>query len=145
MYCKTCTFFGHRDCPSTITPVLRKILVDLIENYDVNLFYVGNHGTFDRLVCAVLREIIDDYPQIECVTVLAYMPDRNTKSVFETVFPEELASTLPRYAILRRNEWMLHRSDFVVTYITHNRGGAARFAEQARRQKKTVFNLAEML
>lgn len=25
-----CTFFGHRDCPETVKPHLRKVLVDLI-------------------------------------------------------------------------------------------------------------------
>ena len=34
-----CTFFGHRDCPDTIKPRLREVLVDLIENHNVDMFY----------------------------------------------------------------------------------------------------------
>ena len=36
-----CTFFGHRDCPSSIKPKLREALIDLIENHTVDMFYVG--------------------------------------------------------------------------------------------------------
>ena len=45
-----CTFFGHRDCPETIRPALRRLLVDLIENRNVDMFYVGNQGGFDYMV-----------------------------------------------------------------------------------------------
>lgn len=36
-----CTFFGHQDCPSSIKPKLREVLIDLIENHTVDMFYVG--------------------------------------------------------------------------------------------------------
>lgn len=39
-----CTFFGHRDCPGTIRPSLRKALVDLIQAHSVTFFYVGCQG-----------------------------------------------------------------------------------------------------
>ena len=42
-----CRFFGHRDCPDTIKPKLREVLIDLIANQDVNMFYVGHQGQFD--------------------------------------------------------------------------------------------------
>ena len=46
---KACTFFGHHDCPSSIKPKLREILIDLIENHAVNMFYVGQQGAFDAI------------------------------------------------------------------------------------------------
>lgn len=42
-----CTFFGHHDCPSSIKPKLREVLVDLIENHAVDMFYVGQQGVYD--------------------------------------------------------------------------------------------------
>ena len=53
----TCTFFGHRECPTDIRPKLRELLIDLIENRSVTMFYVGRNGAFDRLVRSVLREL----------------------------------------------------------------------------------------
>ena len=45
-----CTFFGHRDTPKNIEPILQSTLIDLVENKEVDLFFVGNQGAFDNLV-----------------------------------------------------------------------------------------------
>lgn len=45
-----CTFFGHKDTPKETEPTLRSTLIDLIENKNVNVFYVGNNGNFDTMV-----------------------------------------------------------------------------------------------
>ena len=37
------TFFGHRDAPQTIRNSLKLVLIDLIENKNVTMFYVGNN------------------------------------------------------------------------------------------------------
>lgn len=139
---KSCTFFGHRDCPSDIRPKLREVLFDLIENQSVNMFYVGNNGAFDRLVRGVLQELQHEYPQIQYAVVLERMPSEQDESAQDTMLPEGIEGVPPRFAISWRNNWMLRRSDYVVTYITHSWGGAAKFAEKAARQKKTVINIA---
>lgn len=45
----TCTFFGHKDTPTQIKPLLKAVLVDLIENKNVDTFYIGNQGNFDLM------------------------------------------------------------------------------------------------
>ena len=140
---KACTFFGHRDCPETIKPYLREVLVDLITNQGVDTFYVGNQGRFDGIVRSVLRELEKEYPEIRYAVVLAYLPGKKNEydDFSDTILPEGIEAVHPRYAIDWRNRWMLQRSDFVVTYITHSWGGAAKFAEKAKREGKTVINL----
>ena len=142
----TCTLFGHRECPDSIKVKLREVLIDLIANNDVDMFYVGNHGRFDSIVRGVLRELKKEYPQINYAVVLAYMPGKQTEydDYSDTMLPEGIESVHPRYAISWRNNWMLKQSDYVVTYITHSYGGAAQFAEKAKRQKKIVINLIAM-
>ena len=76
---KTCTFFGHRDCPETIKPYLREVLIDLITNNGVNTFYVGNQGRFDGIVRSVLRELEQEYPEIHYAVVLAYLPGKKNE------------------------------------------------------------------
>ena len=138
----TCTFFGHRECPSTVKPRLRETIVELIEQHGVDTFYVGNKGAFDRMVRSVLRELTSDYPQIRYAVVLERMPEqREREDHSDTLLPEGIESVPPRFAIAWRNKWMLRRSDHVVTYITHSFGGAAQFAELAVRQGKTVINI----
>ena len=140
----TCTFFGHRDCPASLKPKLRAVVVELIERHGVDRFYVGRQGAFDAMARSVLRELAGVYPHISYAVVLERLPDPKDKAVWDfsdTIFPERLETTPPRFAITRRNEWMLKQADFVVTYVTHDWGGAAQFAEKASRQGKTVLNL----
>lgn len=138
-----CTFFGHRECSDSIKTKLREVLIDLITSHNVDMFYVGNQGQFDAIVRGALRELKEEYPQINYAVVLAYIPGKQTEydDYSDTMLPEGIESVHPRYAISWRNNWMLRQSDYVVTYITHPWGGAAQFVEKAKRQKKTVINL----
>ena len=140
-----CTFFGHRECPNTIRSQLNEVLVDLITNRDVDMFYVGNQGRFDAIVRGVLRELKKEYPQINYAVVLAYMPGKQTEydDYSDTMLPEGIESVHPRYAISWRNNWMLRQSDYVVTYITHSWGGAAKYAARAKCQGKCIYSLGE--
>ena len=139
-----CTFFGHRDCPETIKLKLREVLVDMIINHGVDMFYVGHQGQFDAYVHSTLKALKQEYPQINYAVVLAYMPSKKTEydDYSDTMLPEGIESVHPPYAISWRNKWMIKQSDYVVTYITHFWGGAAQFAEMAKHLMKTVINLA---
>lgn len=140
----SCTFFGHRECPDSVNTKLREVLIDLISNHDVDMFYVGSQGRFDVIVRGVLRELKKEYPQINYAVVLAYIPRKQTEydDYSDTMLPEGIELVHPRYAISWRNKWMIKQSDYVVTYITHFWGGAAQFAEMAKHLMKTVINLA---
>ena len=37
---KSCTFFGHRDAPESIRYDLKQVLIELIENKGVTVFYL---------------------------------------------------------------------------------------------------------
>lgn len=141
-----CTFFGHRECPDSIKIQLRAVLIDLLTNHDIDMFYVGNQGRFDAIVRGILRELKIEYQQINYAVVLAYMPGKQTEydDFPDTMIPEGIESVHPRYAISWRNNWMLRQSDYVLTYITHSWGGAAQYAAKAARQGKTVINLADI-
>ncbi len=138
---KGCTFFGHRDSPPSIRPQLRALLMELVERQGVTTFYVGNHGAFDAMAAGVLRELKLLYPEISYTVVLAYMPRRPEDGGPHTILPEGVEKVPKRYAICWRNRWMLGHADYVVTYVAHSWGGAARFANEARKQGKTVYNL----
>ena len=140
---KICTFFGHRDCPSTIQPRLQDVLEDLITNHDVNTFYVGHQGQFDSIVYHTLQELKKTYPHIHVTVVLAYMPGKKTEynDHSDTMLPEGIESVHPHYAISWRNNWMLKQSDYVVTYITRTYGGAAQYAGKAKSARKRIIEL----
>lgn len=85
----TCTFFGHKDTPAYVKDKLREVTVFLIEVCDVDKFYVGTHGSFDRMAIGILREMKEIYPHIDYKIVLAYPPGKNAVySGDETEYPE---------------------------------------------------------
>jgi len=142
---RTCTFFGHSLCPNGIVPKLQSAIIELIEKHGVDTFYVGNHGQYDALVRHVLRQLKKEYPHITYSVVLAYLPQGYGQAYNEhfsdTLYPEGIELIHPRFAISWRNRWLLEQSGYVITYITHSWGGAAQFAQKAKRQNKTVINL----
>lgn len=140
-----CTFFGHRECPSELRDKLRTTIVDLIENHGIDFFYVGNQGQFDAMARNLLQEMETMSYQIEYAIVLAYMPlkTHKTEDFTDTMLPEGIEQIPKRFAISWRNSWMLKHSDYVVAYVTHSWGGAAKYMEMAIRQKKMVINLAD--
>ena len=140
-----CTFFGHRDSPATIKPRLRSAIIDLIENYDVDTFYVGNQGFFDAYARSILKELVDMYPHIRYAVVLAYMPQPNDefdcRDYSDTMIPAGIEKVPKRFAINWRNKWMLDRCVYVISYVNRSWGGAAKFTELATKDNKTIVSL----
>lgn len=141
----TCVFFGHRDTPSDIYPKLKSAIKSLIENKEATDFYVGNHGSFDRMVRKALKELKAQYPEINYRVVLAYLPLKAypEKDYSDTEFPEGIEFVPKKFAVNFRNDYMLKKADYVIAYVTHSFGGAARFTEKAKKRKAEIINLAE--
>lgn len=137
-----CTFFGHRDCPADIMPELEAVIEDLINHKSVNTFYVGNNGNYDLYVKKALQKLSAKYPQIKYTVVFAYIPVKHKNEDYEnTLIPEGIENVPRRFAISYRNKWLVKQADYVVTYITHNYGGAAQFAALAEKKSKICINL----
>lgn len=141
----TCVFFGHKDAPGEIYPKLKSTIITLIKDKNATDFYVGNHGSFDRMVRRALKEIKSDYPEINYRVVLAYLPSKADpyEDYSDTEFPEGIEKVPAKFAINFRNDYMVKMADFVIAYVNHGYGGAAKFTEKARRRKAEIFNLAE--
>lgn len=144
-----CTFFGHRDTPQTIKPILEKTLKELINKYNDIIFYVGNYGNFDRMVISTLKNLSIIYKNLSYFVVLAYLPTTNnqykTLNCIPTLYPEGIENVPKKYAISFCNKWRVKKCDIVISYITHNKGGAVQFTKYAFNQDKIIINLAEKL
>jgi len=140
-----CTFFGHREFPLEFIPQLKQVIIKLIDDCKVDVFYVGNQGGFDFTVFKLLNDIRDEYGHIKFYIVLAYLPRKNNGYTYydysDTIYPEGIENVHPKFAIIKRNEWMLKRADIVVTYVEHNYGGAWQFKILAEKKGKIVINI----
>ena len=135
-----CTFFGHRDASDSLAEELRKTLIELLETGNVDVFYIGNSGNFDRLVSSVLCELSSEY-SFTCQIVLSYLPEQEREYSFETILPEGIENVPRKFAISYRNQWMIERSDIVVTYVKRNYGGAYQFKVIAEKKGKKVIEI----
>ena len=137
-----CTFFGHRECPE-LKASIREVLEELILQHQADTFLVGNNGQFDSQVRSVLSQLSFEYPQICYAVVLSGMPGQRTEESCceDTMLPEGIEKIHPKFAIDWRNRWMLAQADYVVTHIRHHWGGAWKYADLARKQKKHIYNI----
>lgn len=140
-----CTFIGHRNTPEYIQPILKKVLIQLITEKGVDEFYIGTHGKFDYMALITLKELKKEFLHIKYTNVLAYITGKKEDYVkYEnTIFPEVLEKTPFKFAIIKRNKWMIENSHYVVCYVTQTITNAGEFLDFAKRKGKIVINLAK--
>lgn len=134
------TFCGHSKIYQTadFSKWLDIILPSLIEG-GATTFYLGGYGDFDSLAVAAVRRQKAVYPHITAILVLAYLNRETDASRYDDTTYPPLENVPPRYAIVRRNEWMVRESDVVISRVTHGLGGAAKTLDYARRKQKIIF------
>ena len=95
------------------------------------------------MVYYVLKELKTKYPKIRYTVVLAYMPDEHIKELDgeDTLFPDGMETVPKRFAISKRNDWMLNHSDIAVCYVWKVTGGAAKFKEKAEKKELRVIDI----
>ena len=139
-----CTFFGHSDCYELDAQVLRSAIEELICK-GVDTFYVGNQGQFDAMVFRALLALEKAYPHISVSVVLAYLPQKTGPDPYEgyTVYPEGLETVPKRFAVDRRNRWMIEAAagGYCLCFVRHPWGGAWQFAKRAKARGLTLINL----
>ncbi len=140
---QSCTFIGHRNCPSEIRNILLHTIEELIVYKNTNQFYVGTQGNFDKLVYNVLCELEKRY-SIQIFVVLAYLNRVSDVEYYDskkTIFPDELTKTPLRFAIRRRNTFMIDKCNYLITYLNTPYSNAYNNVEEAFRKKKQIINL----
>lgn len=139
----TVTFCGHREVykRAEVREWLRKC-VEMLICEGADLFYLGGYGEFDRMAAGAVREAKSRCPHIRAALVLPY-PDRapDCDGYDYTVYPP-LENVPRRYAILRRNEWMVRESDVVAVYVCRGFGGAAAMLEYAVRHGRHILRFS---
>jgi uncharacterized phage-like protein YoqJ len=137
------TFCGHGDCHGDDVRRWLQIQVEKTIEEGADLFYLGGYGGFDRMAASVVWELKREHPEIQSVLVLPYLDRKvNTEKYDGTTYPP-LESVPKRFAISRRNQWMVDQSDVVIAYVLHDWGGAATTLDYARRKHKIIFNYGD--
>ncbi len=114
-----CTFIGHKNCSPEIKNELYVVIEDLINKNYVDTFYIGTNGNFDYYVYSILSQLKGKY-EIKVVVALPYIDKKPSYcKESETLFPEILETCPKKFAILKRNKYMIDKSDFLVAYVNN--------------------------
>lgn len=134
------TFCGHHRISNQdkVTKWLDIILPSLIEG-GASVFYLGGYGDFDCLAAAAVKRQKAVYPHIESVLVLPYLNRTFDISAYDATTYPPLEKVPPRYAIVKRNQWMVNMSGVVISGVTSRCGGAAKTLDYAKRKQKVIF------
>ena len=143
------TFCGHSNCLfcDEEKEKLKQLLIKEIRKNPTCKFYLGGYGDFDSLCLRTLRELKKEFQDIELIFITPYLDKNYSKLEFakyhydDVIFPP-LESVPRKFAILKRNEWMVEEADLVIAYVMYSWGGAAKTLEYANRKKNQIINLA---
>lgn len=141
------TFIGHssvRNC-NQLSEKIRKAIVDNTKTDDEIIFYCGGYGDFDNLCAKVCNIIKEERPNSETIFVSPYISKTHqaiaNPHLYDLTLYPPLETVPLKFAISKRNEWMIDRADLVIAYIDHTFGGAYKSFCYARRKKKIVINI----
>ena len=143
------TFCGHSNClfSDEEKEKLKQLLIKEIRKNPTCKFYLGEYGDFDSLCLRTLRELKTDFPDIELLFITPYL-DKNynklelAKYYYDDVIFPPIENVPRKFAILKRNEWMVDSADLVIAYVKYSWGGAAKTLEYAKRKKVPIINIA---
>ena len=118
---KLCAFFGHREIPQDIEPMLRAQVIRAITEFGVTRFIIGGYGEFDHLAARVVASLREAYPAIRSTLIYAYPPQYpyTPRLYTGTYYPKELTPLPDKWHIPRRNIWMADQCDIAIAYVNH--------------------------
>lgn len=105
-------------------------------------------GEFDDLFAKAVCSMRDKYPQIQLCLVIPYLTKRlnDQKELLfslydEIIFPADLDGANKKAAIPFRNRWIVDNSDFVISAVHSDFGGAYEAVTYAERRGVHIIKI----
>ena len=139
----TCGFMGHRDAPNEVKKIM-EAMVDAVIEKGVKDFYVGNNGNFDLYAQQVLERRCSK-TSLQYYILLSFPFEKALSGMQErTLYTEGLEKTPLKFAIAKRNDYLIKKSDVLIVYQKYSFSNCYKLVERALRAGKIVINLAEV-
>lgn len=151
---KICCFAGHRDVydTKTIISVLHNEVENLIINENIKEFWVGNYGSFDAIASKCVRTLKTKYKDVKLVLVIPYITKQLNEykeqhyEKYDEILMEDIPPSTPRQLkIIKCNEYIVNEAEYLICYIRHTWGGAAKTFEYAQKRKIKIININDTL
>lgn len=147
------TFVGHGSMPidRNLSSKIQETIFSSISSASSVTFYCGGYGDFDLHCASICRALKERIPSCELVFVTPYITPAQQKKLkhltetklYDTIIYPPIEGTPFRFAIAKRNEWMISNADLIIAYVSRAYGGAYKTLSYAKRKQKTIINLAD--
>lgn len=142
---KTVTFCGHSTLSveeqETLFPLVCAEAEKLI-NRGADAFLLGGYGSFDTLCAQAVKNLKEKYPHITSIIVIPYINLTYNEDLYDFSEYPPLEKVPPRFAISKRNEYMVQQADAVISYVLYSFSGAYTTLNYAIRKKKEIISLS---
>lgn len=147
------SFAGHSSVSQgeKLCELVKEQIIKNANADDSITFYLGGYGDFDEICARACRELKRAYKSIELVYVMPYITASEQEKVKEmieyglydsSIYPP-IETVPPKFAITKRNEWMVSNADLIIAFVKHNYGGAYKTLTWAKRKNKKIINLCD--
>ena len=141
------TFFGHANFHETAE--YREELLSIIRMHEDKPvdFYLGGYGNFDSFAFRCCKEYQKENPNARLIYITPYLGATldNNREYLEDNYDEILYPPLEevplKFAISKRNEWMVEQADTIIAYVDCHYGGAYKALLHAKRKRKLYVNI----
>ena len=139
-FCGNATLLNAKEAEDWLQ---RTVLALLAEGADT--FYVGGKGAFDAMAARVAQQCKRQYPLARVTLVQAYIDQKKNPDLHDDMLYPPLESVPRRFAMPRRNRYMVQAADVLVSYVWDTSGNSARIAAYARGLGKRVIAFPEIV
>lgn len=142
------TFCGHSSYSRSLEEEER--LITLLKTVACGQqvdFYLGGYGGFDSFALTCARKYKEYHENAKLVFITPYLDKwlNERKDILEKYYDEilypEIEHVPKKFAIIKRNEWMVDKADYIFGYVRTHYGGAYRMLLYAHKHRKPYINL----
>ncbi len=138
-FCGHSSFWGAQDLESKVLSLLE----EKIGNSKAEIF-LGGYGKFDSFAYTCSKKYKKTHPDTSLVFVTPYISIeylKDKEELYDSILYPPIENVPLRFAISKRNKYMVDSADYVIAFITHRSTGAYNTYKYAKRRGKEIFNL----
>ena len=127
------SFFGHADFSSSenVENSIKKLFTKL-KKVDKVEFYLSGYGAFSDFAYKKCVEFKNNHHNVKIIFITPYLDSylENRKDSLRSLYDEIIFPTIEnipkKFAIIKRNEWIVDNSNLIVFYVNRSFGGASK-------------------
>ena len=149
------TFIGHSVISNKdeVKIMIKKIVADNASQDEPITCYLGGYGDFDEVCAQAVTELKKTHQDITRIYVTPYIglreqekiKDLQAQKLYDGYIYPPLENVPKRFAIVKRNEWMVSSADLIVSYVKRHGGNSYKALSIGKRKSKKIVNVCDFL